>query len=241
MRIKQKTRFIRGTTNLVGRNFHYSDSYGFLHSYAEIFEEQVYKFKSSTTEPVIIDCGANIGLSILYFKMIFPESKIVGFEPDSDIFELLELNLHDYKGIELHNAAVWYENTELSFFAEGSLAGSTSLDFAQKNNIKNVTAIDLNNYLGRSIDFLKIDIEGAENDVIFRIRKNLKNVKNMFLEYHEIPDRNQNLHDILKLLNEEGFEYYIRSAADVMRFPFCNEKPKRFAQQLNIFCFRRNR
>ena len=44
--------------------------------YKELFEKEIYKFKSNNPAPVIIDCGANIGLAIIYWKRLFPEAHI---------------------------------------------------------------------------------------------------------------------------------------------------------------------
>jgi FkbM family methyltransferase len=43
--------------------------------------------------PVIIDCGGNIGLSVLYFKYLFPNSVITVFEPSPPVFEILKENI----------------------------------------------------------------------------------------------------------------------------------------------------
>ena len=108
------------------------------------------------------------------------------------------------------------------------------------NNKQKVKAVDLNKYLHQEIDFLKIDIEGAENHLIFHISENLRNVKNLFIEYHGLKNQRQNLGEILNLLTNVGFEYYIRVAGETIRFPFCNERPRVFNQQLNIMCYRIN-
>jgi FkbM family methyltransferase len=234
--------FSEGVANLFNYQFYYSHGESFLHSMEEIFNEQVYKFNSDTDEPYIIDCGANIGLSIYYFKKIFPQSKILAFEPDDKIFQLLKKNIDQINtdgSIILKNEAVWKEDTELSFFSEGALAGSSVIDFGKKNNVIKVKAIDLKKHLFQSVDFLKIDIEGAENELIFDIAPQLRNVKNLFLEYHGLVNQPQNLGDILNLLKECGFEYYIRLAADTLQFPFCSERTSSFNQQLNIFCYRK--
>ena len=47
----------------------------------ELFGLEIYKFNSEKTEPFIIDCGANIGLSVIYFKKLFPKAKVIAFEP----------------------------------------------------------------------------------------------------------------------------------------------------------------
>lgn len=241
-RIKSTPSFTTGAANFFSQEFHYSHGMSLLHSVQEIFEDEIYKFKSDIKNPYIIDCGANIGLSIFYFKKLFPESTIVAFEPDDKIFNLLEKNILQInadKKITINKEAVWTCDTELSFFSEGALAGSSVTDFGKKNDVIKVKAIDLKKYLNKKIDFLKIDIEGAENEVIFDIAPLLHNVKNLFLEYHGIINQPQNLGEILNLLKENGFEYYIRLAADTIQFPFYDIPQSSFNQQLNIFCYRK--
>ena len=240
--IKTYPPFTNGAAIFFEKEFQFSHGDSFLHSLEEIFKEEVYKFSSDTENPYIIDCGANIGLSIYYFKKFYPKAKILAFEPDDEIYKILGENIskiNDNNDIEILNEAVWTEDTELSFFSEGALAGSSITDFGKKNNIKKVKAIDLKKYLNTTIDFLKIDIEGAENVVIFDIEPLLKNVKNLFLEYHGLVNEPQNLGEILNILKKQGFEYYIRLAADTIQFPFCKENALTYNQQLNIFCYRK--
>jgi FkbM family methyltransferase len=241
-KISSIPRFKEGCIEINFINFFFSDSIGFIHSLDEIFNEEVYKFKTDKKTPLIIDCGSNIGLSIYYFREKYPEARIIGFEADSDIFKLLKKNTNQFSNhdkIQIKKEAVWVEDTVLTFFTEGSLAGSLNVDFSGKKQTKKVKAIDFRKYLNEEIDFLKIDIEGAENKLIFHIKNDLKNVKNLFLEYHGLIGEQQNLGDILNLLTEVGFEYYIRLAGETLNNPFCKEKPRKFNQQLNVFCYRK--
>lgn len=231
-----------GTTTLFEKNFCYSHGNAFLHLIDEIFEDEVYKFISETDHPFIIDCGANIGVSILYFKKLYPKAKILGFEPDEKIFNKLVVNIKlvdDLNNIELRKEAVWIEDTELSFYSEGGVAGSSVVDYSNKKNVVKVQAVDLKKYLLRTVDFLKIDIEGAENQVIFDIAPHLGTVKNLFLEYHGLTGSPQNLGDVLNVIKEAGFDYYIKLAADIIKYPYCDEQKTSFNQQLNIFCYRK--
>jgi FkbM family methyltransferase len=240
-RINSYPKLTNGVADFFGKSFFFQDSDAFIHSVDEIFKQNIYKFYSENDSPYIIDCGANIGLSIYYFKKMFPNSTIVAFEPDEEIFKILEknvANIHNNSSVEIRKEAVWIANTELEFFSEGSLAGSLVMDYSQKKNIVKINAIDLKKYLNQKIDFLKIDIEGAENTLIFDIKDLLYNVKYLFLEYHGLIGEKQNLGDILNMLSERGFQYYIRLAGDTISFPFFKAEPKNFNQQLNIFCYR---
>lgn len=240
-RVKSLSRFKKGEAKILGHLFWFSDNEGFLHSLEEIFKEQVYKFTSTTKAPFIIDAGANIGLSVAYFKQLYPAAKIIAFEPDANIFRLLQTNATTlgYNNLDLRNAAVWITDTELEFFSEGSLAGSTEIDF-KKNSVKYlVKAERLKKYLEHDrVDFLKIDVEGAENTLLFDLESALPNVENLFLEYHSLADKEQMLGELLNVIKKAGFKYYIKSASDFNRFPFTTRIKAGFDLQLNIFCFR---
>src|SRR5690349_14366069 len=67
---------------LFGRTLRYTNRFWLLHSLEEIFIDKVYLFHSAELSPRIIDCGANIGLSVIFFKRTFPSAKIIAFEPD---------------------------------------------------------------------------------------------------------------------------------------------------------------
>jgi FkbM family methyltransferase len=240
-RLLESTNFQQETAKVFDLDFAFSHGPSLLHSLEEIFSEDIYLFDNENDTPYIIDCGANIGVSVLYFQRKYPKSKILAFEPDENIFKILEKNINTFQhpSTEIRKEAVWIKDEDLQFYSEGGLAGSCVTDFAKKNQIITVKAVDLKKYLQQPVDFLKIDIEGAENVLIFDIADSLKNVKNLFLEYHGILDEEQNLGEILNLLKSKGFEYYIRVAGETIIHPFCNEKPKSFNQQLNIFCYRK--
>lgn len=237
-----KPQFIENNSaEIFGKPFFYSSATAMLHSLDELFLEDLYLFKSDTETPYIIDCGANMGLSVLYFKKQYPKAKIIAFEPDPSICNLLRKNIATYfnsENITVYEKAVWTEETTLDFYSDGGLSGSTVLDFSNTKTTTKVETADLKKFLTQNVDFLKIDIEGAENKLIFDIEDQLVHVKNLFLEYHGIKDEPQNLGEILNLLKRSGFMYYIRVAGETIRFPFCREEPKNFNQQLNIFCYR---
>lgn len=61
--------------------------------YKDIFVYRIYHFDAARPDPLILDCGSNIGMSILYFKQRYPRARIIGFEPDPDIIPFLESNI----------------------------------------------------------------------------------------------------------------------------------------------------
>ena len=241
IQLKNYPRFKTGQIKLHGQDFLFPDNYGFLHSLEEIFRDEVYRFNSKKPDPLIIDAGANMGLSIVYFKQLYPAAKIIAFEPDPNIYQILQQNITSlgYNQVDLHNAAAWIDDTTLTFFSEGSLAGSTEVDLVNAGSTQTVKAERLRKWLLKApVDFLKIDIEGAENTVLFDLADELHRVQHLFLEYHSIAGKEQVLGEILIVIKNAGFRYYIKSAFDLVRFPFTQTLSKGFDLQLNIFCFR---
>lgn len=235
-----KERFQIGSLQLFGQELHYSDNLGCYHSIEELFISECYKFETDNPNPVIIDCGSNIGLSVIYFKKLYPNAKITAFEPDKEIFKLLGKNVSAFKltDVQIINKAVSINNDPIHFYVEGSLAGSTIIDFEGNKNIQEVNATRLKDELKDKVDFLKIDIEGGENEVVFDLMPELLNVSNIFIEYHSIPSMPQKLGDILNVLSDAGFKYYIKEASNIMEYPFIDHLDKRFDIQLNIFGYR---
>ncbi|MCF8342840.1 MAG: FkbM family methyltransferase [Chitinophagaceae bacterium] len=228
---------------LFGKKIQISHPYWFVHSVEEIFIQEVYKFETQNKSPIILDCGANWGLSVIYFKNLFTDSQIIAFEPDPKIFELLTENIKifKFKNVELINKAVWSSNSFLSFSSDGALGGSLSELGINDNITSEIETVRLKEYiLDKEIDFLKIDIEGAELEVLADIKEELQNVRFLFVEYHGIPQKPAYLSELLEIIQDSGYKYYIASANELMKNPFIDHKKEFYYElQLNIFCFRK--
>lgn len=225
---------------LFGGTVHFTTPLEFLHGIREIFIDGIYK-QSLRPNPYILDCGANIGLSIIYMKQLYPEARIIGFEPDERNFGLLQRNIESlgYQNVSVRREAVWIENTELQFADTGSM--SSRIEQTDSGKTKPVKAIRLKELLTEPVDFLKLDIEGAEYEVLKDIKDELSVIKNMFLEYHGDFNQAGELSEIFNWLTEHGFSYYIKEASNVYHTPF--ERGRRvsgYDVQLNIFCFRQD-
>jgi FkbM family methyltransferase len=213
------------------------DSASFLFQYNEIFIQKIYKFNSDNTKPFIIDGGSNIGLAIVYWKTLFPDSHIIGFEPDDNVFNVLDYNIKTLKlkNVEIVNKGLWDSDTTLYFSPDGSDGGRVS----SAETTTKIEVISLKNYLYNKVDFLKLDIEGAEIKVLVDCSEYLKNVGNIFIEYHSFDGKNQELDIILKLLTSSGFRYYIRSTGVFSNQPFMKiHNYEGMDLQLNIFGYR---
>lgn len=223
-----------------GRNIYYASPIELLHTLREIFVHEIYKAQLPQNA-FIVDCGANIGLGVLYFKEHHPKAEILAFEPDESNYLLLAENVKSFEleNVTIRKEAVWIADTELSFHSDGSMGAKIELNSATGKKVK---AIRLKSALNRKIDFLKIDIEGAEYEVIKDLQDALINVDNMFLEYHGSFEQNSQLTELFNILTAAGFNYYIKEAANIYDNPFLAQainKRTDFDVQLNIFCFRK--
>ena len=84
------------SVRIAGRRFEFPDAASFLSAYEEIFVDEIYKFRPTSERPFVLDLGANVGVSVLYFKLNYPAARITAFEPDPAIFEYLSRNVASY-------------------------------------------------------------------------------------------------------------------------------------------------
>jgi len=213
------------------------DMASFLSAYKEIFVEQIYAFRSDVRDPVILDCGANIGLSILYFKTLYPHSKITAFEADPQIFAILQRNITAHKicDVELVNKAIWSSETTVAFSVEGADGGR--INAGNDKNLINVPTVSLSSLLqGTKYDFVKIDIEGAETEALRNCDEYLANLKYVFIEYHSIASTPQSLGMLINSFEKKGFRIHMHpqliSKRPFIRFS-CPENGMDL--QLNLF------
>ncbi len=186
----------------------------------EFYDDGRMKFKSDGFEPVIYDCGSNVGVSVLYYKTMFPKAKVKAFEPDPMVVQCLKKNLSANKiaDVELFEKAVWINNDGVSFGSEGADGGSV---FFEGNKVS-LPSVRLKELLEKEskIDLLKMDIEGAELQVLLDCMNELSKIKYLFVEYHSWVSNKQELNVLLDLLTQCGFRYYIHSIGEVLKQPF---------------------
>jgi FkbM family methyltransferase len=176
----------------------------------EIWGEDIYYFESKNPSPFIIDVGSHIGLSLLYFKSIFPNARILSFEPNPYTFEILRENVesNNLQNIESRNIGIWKEDskkilyidsTENQWHSNSSLLPNSWTGKEQTKGIE-IQCERLSKYILGNVDMLKIDIEGMELTVVKEIESKLHLVQNIAIEYH--PTKENTLDDLLKILNK---------------------------------------
>lgn len=227
-----------------GRLIRAVDSKAYVALQEEIFGSETYRFEMNSAAPFILDCGANIGLSVVYFKKLYPAAKIVAFEPDPKIFDVLQSNIQafDLRDVTLVPKGVWASDGKLRFVDDPvlGLGGHIVTDNTNSQGFE-IPVVRLRDYLGERIDFLKLDIEGAECEVLEDCADRLSNVGNIFCEYHSFVDRPQCLGRLLSILADAGFRVHLHCGGAHSHTPFVRFEaiPNGMDMQMNIFGVRK--
>jgi FkbM family methyltransferase len=211
-------------TNLLACKWEIVDAPSFLSMYQEIFLREVYRFAAPTQRPFIIDGGANVGLGVLYFKRLYPDAEIIAFEPDPAICAVLKRNVNSsgLRDVTIVQRALWDSAGRLEFMIEGSWAGRLARSGGSGHQV--VETVRLRDYLSRTVDFLKLDIEGAETEVLADCAGLLHKVQNLFVEYHSFAGEPQTVDRLLGLLIGAGFRLYLSSPHHPPQ-PFLKSQP----------------
>jgi FkbM family methyltransferase len=160
----------------------------------QIFVEDEYApLKDLPNPQCIVDCGANVGYSSLYFARLYPQAHILAVEPDEENAAVFMLNLARYQDrVELLKSAVWSRPARLVIrHAPVTMEAAIGVREALEEEREDLVAIDMPTILDRVknqyIDLLKIDIEGSERE-LFRepeCHRWLPRVRNIAIELHD--------------------------------------------------------
>jgi FkbM family methyltransferase len=166
-----------------------------------------------TRQPVILDLGCNIGLTIAHFKTTYAESIVYGYEMNRENYLLAQKNLETYDGVVLWNKAVWVEDCLIEYH-RSSDPDSHSIRARGRTGLvpESVEAVSLDTVMRENglsrVDFLKMDIEGAEQNILEN--KNLRwltKVNALNLELHcGRQEREKTIAHYIDLLEHAGFK-----------------------------------
>lgn len=211
----------------------YSDFYW---TFKEVFINDDYYFESKKENPVILDCGGNIGITTLYFKYLYPKSEITVFEPIPENIVFLKKNIKDIKGVTLIEKGVGSKEEELKMYGSNR-AATLRQEFNEEqvgeiNKITTVKIDSLSKYVEGEIDLLKLDIEGVEGEVLKEISENNKinKVVNIALEYHHLSADRNRLSSILNILEDNMFKSVVSGD-----FKNLGNMPKRDFYKLMVY------
>lgn len=165
-----------------------------LHDYSdlsvlrEVFLAREYDLDLAEPPEVILDLGSNVGLSLIYFRLKYPDARIFGFEADPLNLQRALKNIASFDGITCRHVAVSDENGTTKLYVDSASAMSSALSPRQHDQpfievpAKTLDALMTELSLSQ-IDLLKFDVEGHEF-AIFRAFRGLARVRALVGELH---------------------------------------------------------
>lgn len=183
----------------------------------KVIVEFMLQFKKETKGWNIIDGGANIGLTTLYFHQNLPNAKIVCIEPDKDNFEMIKNNMRinnfSANG-NLLNAGLWSKNTHIKTersFRDGedwSIIVKETDDPTNALKAYSITDVINKQFDGEIIDLLKLDVEGSEKYIFEaeeEVAKFLSKIRFVIIEIHDEMNCRENIYTQLA---KNNFKYF---------------------------------
>jgi FkbM family methyltransferase len=161
--------------------------------FTQIFVDKEYGVDIGIVPEIIIDAGANIGLSTIWFKNKYPGARVIAVEPDEDNVAMIKQNTQYYDSVFIIQAALWNKQTSVSVsdkrgMGKWSLIAEESEDNEIKGNQTLTVTIDeiMQQHDLQFIDLLKMDIESAEREVFADNYFNwLPKTKVIIIEMHD--------------------------------------------------------
>jgi len=156
----------------------------------QIFVLRDYNLKLNIEPKLIIDAGAYVGYSSLYFSSKYPGAQIIAIEPEESNFKILEENTKNVNNIKRIKAGLWYKNAFLKIVDDGLGKWGFMTKEVNKQKDYDIKGITIDTILNENsfneIDILKIDIEGAEKELFSKNYKSwLGKVNVLIIELHD--------------------------------------------------------
>ena len=152
-----------------------------------IFVEEEYRLMEDVPVETVVDLGSHVGVSVLWFHGMYPNAEIVAVEPHPGTFRRLQRNVGHLDRVRLVNAAVADSNGRRTLFSSDESWAASLRRQPELTNAEEVTCRRLDDLLEelgiRSVDVLKLDIEGSEGEVLSCFA-GLGRVGTLICEYH---------------------------------------------------------
>jgi len=157
-----------------------------------VFVREDYGVELSPAPATIIDAGAYVGFSAIYFAEKYPAATILALEPEPSNFALLVLNVASYPNIIPLEQALWYRDCRLDLHDPGAghwafyVTPDESHAIRPRAQVEAVTVRTLmERFAFNHVDLLKIDVEGAEKEIFEHAGDWIEHVGAIFTELHD--------------------------------------------------------
>ena len=192
-------------------------------TFHQVFTDRHYQHGLSIAPNFIIDAGANVGFSSIYFAREYPKAKILAIEPDEGNFDLLIKNTEHYPNIQCFKGALW--PTEAAIAIENPDAANPAayavrpIASSAPHALRAFTPLGLLHAARRErIDLFKIDIEGAELELFSHDSEQWINKTGVIMvELHDAvrPGCGE---AFFKSICRQRFNYFQRSETSIVQF-----------------------
>jgi FkbM family methyltransferase len=172
---------VPGSDYRVVARTHGSDRASFEHVFAGAYELEL------PAEPrLIVDLGANAGYASVFFALRYPTARVIAVEPVPENARLLRKNVARLGRVDVVEAAAWPRPARLALVDPGKGWWGMRVAEAPGGVVAAVTVAELLARAGAdSIDVLKVDIEGAEQQLFSENTDWLARVRTLILELHD--------------------------------------------------------
>lgn len=173
----------------------------------DTWEVELTDYLSKKHTKVFVDVGANIGRYTI--RMANKADKVISIEADPENFAALSENVHLNKlnNVSIINVACWKCTEKLKFFVSSmDMKGKSSIDGLAFNRTINIQGDTLDNILIQrgitEVDLIKIDVEGAEKEVLMGMSNIIKSNHNIEILFEDLDDRY--ISECRSILNKYG-------------------------------------
>ena len=155
-------------------------------TFEKVFVWRDYDLEYPSDVRTVVDAGANVGFSAVFFACRFPQARIIAVEPQSENFRLLRRNVAFYPNVTPVEAAIWSRDTEVGLANPADRVDSYRYEPAAIADP--VQALSVPSLLKRfavdTVDVLKVDIEGAEQELFAAQPSWVHRVRMFIVELH---------------------------------------------------------
>jgi FkbM family methyltransferase len=162
-------------------------------TFLQVIINNEYKVDHDLDFPIeyILDAGANVGYSTIYFAMKYPNARIIAIEPDKDNYKQLIKNTKSVNNVIPLKVALWGKSESLQVFDPGFGSWGMRVEKSLHDSLEHIDGFTVNDLITKYnlpyFSLVKIDIEGSEME-IFDLSNNphgwLSKVKLLMIELH---------------------------------------------------------
>jgi FkbM family methyltransferase len=203
-----------------------------------------YDFQASgVVSPLVIDCGAGVGVGVLAWKRRVPGVRVIALEASSELFSLLRRNVEGGggEGVELRRQALAAHAGKARFLAFGNGKGHvvSGLPKESAQNLEDVEAASLESVIGQQeVSLLKLSVEGAEEALLSVSPDTLRRVARVYVDHVMPTRREQRLDEMLALLRGAGFRVHVQTETLSPRPFVLRGEEEGTLQRVQLFAYR---